>query len=147
MAQASRARSRQADIFHSRIRRRAPLNNSTSFSMLPGGDSDGHKSLATLRIACQSFSCNCNSPCRRSLDDPDTSSSGRFVKTPAIRAMSATVSSKTVIKQTWPHTEYAASQLFVLLHGVCQLGPYIFQFFAHLGVRILELVFLLHDSC
>ena len=82
MAQASRAPSRQADIFHNRKRRRAPLNSCTSSSILPGGESDGHKALAILCIACRARSCICDSSCSRSPEDPDISSSGRPVSIP-----------------------------------------------------------------
>ena len=88
MAQASRAPSRQADIFHNRICHRAPLYSFTSSSILPGGEADGHKALATLRITSRACSCTRDSPCSRSLDDPDTSSSGRPVNIPAIIAIS-----------------------------------------------------------
>ena len=82
MAQASRAPSRQADIFHNRIRHCAPLNSSASSSILPGGEADGHKALAALRIACRACSCIYDSPCSRSPDDPDISSSGWPVSIP-----------------------------------------------------------------
>ena len=82
MAQASRAPSRQADIFHKRKRHRAPLNNCISSSILPGGEADGHKALATLRIACRACSCICDSSCSRSLKNPDIYSSGRPVSIP-----------------------------------------------------------------
>ena len=94
MAQASRAPCRQADIFHSRIRRRAPLNSSTSSSIFPRGEADGYKALATFRIACRACSWNCDSPCRRSLDDLDTSSSGQPINIHAIIAISAIFTSK-----------------------------------------------------
>ena len=83
LAQASRAPSRQADIFHNRKCRHAPLSSCTSPSILPGGEADGHKALATLRIACRACSCIWDSPCSRSLYDPDTSSSGWHVSIPA----------------------------------------------------------------
>src|SRR3989337_654710 len=82
MAQASRAPSQQADIFHNRKRRRAPLNSSISPSILPGGEADGHKALATLCIAYRACSCICDSSCSRSPEDPDISSSERPVSIP-----------------------------------------------------------------
>ena len=78
----SRAPSRQADIFHNRKRRHAPLNSCTSSSILPGGESDGHKALEILCIACRARSCICDNSCSRLPEDPDISSSGRPVSIP-----------------------------------------------------------------
>ena len=82
MAQASRAPSRQADIFHNRKCLHAPLNRCTSSLILPIGEADVHKALATLCITCRAHSCICDSSCSRSLNDPDTSSLGRPVNIP-----------------------------------------------------------------
>ena len=71
MAQASLAPCQQADIFHNRKRRRAPLSISTSSPMPPGREADGHKAWVIPCITFRTCSCSCESSGRRSLADPD----------------------------------------------------------------------------
>ena len=82
MAQASLAPYRQADIFHNRKRRRAPLSISTSCTMPPGREADGHKAWAMPCITCRTCSCSCESSGRRSPADPGISSAGRPISIP-----------------------------------------------------------------
>ena len=82
MAQASLAPCRQADIFHNRNRRRAPLSISTSSPMPPGREADGHKAWAIPCITCRTHSCSCERSCSRSPAEPGISSSGRPVGIP-----------------------------------------------------------------
>ena len=82
IAQDSLAPCRQADIFHNRKRRRAPLSISTSSPMPPGRDADGHKAWEIPCITYQICPCSCESSCRRSPADPGISSSGRPVSMP-----------------------------------------------------------------
>ena len=83
MAQASRAPSRQADVFHSSNRCRAPLNRFTKPSILSGGVSAGHNALTILLMAFRARACTTDSSFSTSPWNPDTSSSGRPVNRPA----------------------------------------------------------------
>ena len=89
IAQASLAPCRQADIFHNRKRRRAPLSFSISSPMPPGGEADGHMAWAMPCITCRTCSCSCESSGRRSLADPGISSQGRPVSIPTDITLSA----------------------------------------------------------
>ena len=83
IAQDSLAPCRQADIFHNRKHRRAPLSFSISSPMPPGGDADGHKACAIPCITCRTCSYSSESSGRRSPEDPGISSAGRPVSIPA----------------------------------------------------------------
>ena len=82
MAQDTRAPSRHVDAFNNSKQRRAPLNNSASSPIIPGGESDGHKALAMFLIAFRAHSCTLDSSCSKSPWNPDTSPSGRPVNKP-----------------------------------------------------------------
>ena len=147
MAHASLAPCRQADIFHNRKRRRAPLRFSISYPMPPGGNTDGHKAWAIPYITCRTRTCSCESSGRRSPADPGISSAGRPVSIPTDITLLAGFFAELYKKFVQALTKNAASTPLILLYGVSKLGPNIFQFNAQPGIGILEIVFLSPNPC
>ena len=143
IAQASLAPCRQADIFHNRKRRRAPLSFFISSPMPPGGEADGHKAWVIPCITCRTCSCNYESSGRRSPAEPGISSVGRPISIPADITLLAGFFTEVLTKFVQALSETAASKPLILLHRVRKLGSNIFQFHALLDIGVLEIVFLL----
>ena len=146
MAQASLAPCRQADIFHNRKRRRAPLSFSISSPMPPSGEADGHKAWAIPYITCRTCSCSCESSGRRSPADGGGSFVGQPISIPVDITLLAGFFAELLPKFAQALTENAASKPLILLHGVRKLGSDIFLFHAQLDIGVLEIIFLLPNS-
>src|SRR3954462_4279341 len=120
MAQASLAPCRQADIFHNRKRRRAPVSFSASSPRPSGAEWAGHKARATPCIACRIRSCSCRSSGRSSPVEPGISSAGRPVSVPTDIILLFVFLAELLFFQEFAQalTKYVASKTLILLHGV-----------------------------